>query len=101
MVLAETAALRDYELVLILKPDLSEEKVKGVIDKVTQTATSGGGSVAEPVQWGRRKLVFPMRRYREGNYILLKCKLAPRSLGEIEANLKLSEDVLRHMMVRV
>lgn len=92
--------MRDYELVLIVKPELQEEGVKGVLDKVGQTLAARGGGVGEITPWGKRRLAYPVKHYREGNYVLLKCKVAPESLPDLETSLKLSDDVLRHMLAR-
>ena len=92
--------MRDYELVLIVKPEVQEEGVKVILDKVGQTMAARGGSIDETTPWGKRRLAYPVKHYREGNYVLLKCKLSPDSVGDIETSLKLSEDVLRHMLSR-
>ena len=92
--------MRDYELVVIVSPEVIDEKISNVVDKVTGFITSKGGNVTEVSQWGRRKLAYPIGQYLEGNYVLTRFKLEPKVTKEIKANLHLSNEVIRHLLVR-
>mgnify|MGYP005863053795 CR=1 FL=1 len=92
--------MRDYELVVIISPDVAEEDVPNTIDKVSQFITSRGGEVVEVDRWGRRKLAYPITRHTEGNYVLTQFKLDPTQVAELEASLELAEEVIRHLLVR-
>lgn len=99
MVIADI--LRDYELALVLSPELEEEGVTSIVDRFTQMVTNGGGEVKEIDRWGRRKLAYPIRRHLEGHYIVTQLRLQPHQARELEANFRLWEEVLRHLLVRV
>lgn len=90
-----------YELVVILNPELADDGVHGFIDRLKGLVSSIGGSVEETVEWGRRKLAYPIKRRTEGKYVLAKVKLQPPSTKELENSLRLSEEVLRHLLVKV
>ena len=92
--------MHDYEMVMIISPDVPEEEVPGTIEKVGQFITGRGGEVAEVDRWGRRKLAYPIRRYTEGNYVLTQFKLDPTQVADLEASLELTEEVIRHLVVR-
>jgi len=92
--------LRDYELVIIISPDVPEEEVPGTIDKVGQLITSRGGEVAEVDRWGRRKLAYPIMRYTEGEYVLTQFKFDPTQVADLEASMDLTEEVIRYVVVR-
>jgi small subunit ribosomal protein S6 len=92
--------LRDYELVVIISPDVPEEEVPTTIDKLSQFITGRGGEVAEVDHWGRRKLAYPIRQHTEGNYVLTQFKLDPTQVADLEASLELTEEVIRHLVVR-
>jgi small subunit ribosomal protein S6 len=92
--------LRQYELVVVMNPDIPEEDVPAAIDRVTSTVTNRGGEIEEVVPWGRRKLAYPIARQIEGNYVLTHIRLEPTRAREVESSLMLSEDVLRHLLVR-
>ena len=93
--------MRDYELVVILNPEISEENVPNSIEKLTGFVTGKGGTVVEVNRWGKRKLAYPINRFREGNYVLARLQLEPKLTTDLEANLKLSADVIRHLLVRL
>lgn len=93
--------MRDYELVLIISPEVAEEEVANTVEKVNQFITGLGGAVVDTNHWGRRKLAYPIKRFTEGNYFLTHFKLEPDHVREIEATLKVSEEVLRHLIVKV
>jgi small subunit ribosomal protein S6 len=92
--------LRDYELVLIVNPEIPEEDVPSAIDKVSQFITSRGGEVANVNRWGRRKLAYSIQRHVEGNYVVTQFRLDPNQIAGLEASLGLAEEVIRHLVVR-
>jgi small subunit ribosomal protein S6 len=93
--------LRDYELILILSPEIADEDISAQLDKVSQYVTGKGGSITETNNWGKRKLAYPIKHFREGNYLLSRLQLEPETTSDIEANLRISEKILRHMLVRL
>ena len=90
----------NYELVLIISPEVVDEEVPDVITKLSELVNKMEGSVDEVNQWGRRKLAYPIKRSTEGNYVLAKLKLKPALTKELEANLRLSGKILRHLLIR-
>jgi small subunit ribosomal protein S6 len=93
--------LRSYELVYIVRPDLDEEGLKGLTEKVAQFVASNGGKVAETNVWGKRRLAYPIHKLQEGCYVLTRIELEPQAMNELERNLKLSEEIIRYLMVRL
>jgi small subunit ribosomal protein S6 len=93
--------MRDYELVAIISPEVDEEGVSKIVDKVTQSIDSRGGVVEEIKKWGRRKLAYPIRKFMEADYILARFKLTPKSVKELEGEISASADILRYLVVKV
>ena len=93
--------MRDYEMVIIISPEVAEEDVPGTIDKVSEYINSKGGEVTQVDRWGKRKLAYPINRCMEGNYVVSRFKIKPGVTAELEANLKMSETILRHMLIRL
>ena len=93
--------MREYELVIIIKPTLDDEGVTTVGDQVTKFVQAGDGEVASVDTWGRRTLAYPINNHHEGTYVLFRANLPPSSLPELERNLKLSEEIIRYLLVRV
>ncbi len=98
---AEDEHVRDYELVLIISPEVLEEKFDTVIDSVSQFITGKGGIISDVEQWGKRRLAYPIKHFEEGSYVLSRFKLKPTLSKELEANLQISEEILRHLLVKL
>jgi small subunit ribosomal protein S6 len=93
--------INEYELVLILKPELADEAVESVLNSVSQFIAGKGGEMGEIDKWGRRRLAYPIEHFLEGYYVLAKFKMNPAWSKELESGLQISDDVLRHMLVRL
>ena len=101
-VTAETGEqLRDYELVLVISPEVAEEEFEATIDNISRLITGKGGTVSDIERWGKRRLAYPIRHFVEGSYVLARFKLQPAFGKELEANLRISEEVLRHLLIRL
>jgi len=94
-------SLRDYELVMIVSPQVADEDMPATIERVQQFIQERGGQVKEVNPWGRRRLAYPIGQHLEGSYVLAQFSLDPASVRALEDNLRLSEDVLRHLVVKV
>lgn len=92
--------MREYELTFIVRPDLEDEGFTAVTDKVVGYVQSAGGEVEKTDVWGRRRLAYPIKKYNEGYYVLLGIRLEPGAQTELDRNLRLNEDVIRHLIVR-
>lgn len=96
-----TVDVNDYELVIIVTPDATEEKTEARLNGISQYITGHGGTVASVDKWGKRRLAYPIKKSFEGNYVLFKFTLPPAASRELENNLRISEDLLRYLMVRI
>ena len=92
--------MREYELTLILNPEVGEENLPGVVDKVKGWIAAGGGDVLTVTPAGRKRLAFPIGKSRDGNFFYLGTRMKSESLAEVERSIRLSEDILRHMVIR-
>jgi len=97
----EDAQLLDYELVLVISPEVAEEEFEATIDNISRLITGKGGTVSDIERWGKRRLAYPIRHFVEGSYVLARFKLQPAFGKELEANLRISEEVLRHLLIRL
>ena len=90
--------MRNYELVLILQPDLDEASFNAAIDKVKGWITEAEGSIEKADIWGKRRLAYPIRKQTEGQYALLTVKMEPTFTNKLEGNLRLLEPVMRFLI---
>jgi len=93
--------LRNYEMMVIVRPDLDEEGLQAAITRVTDVITANGGEVTKTEPWGRRRLAYPIKQVREGQYVLMQFKLEAAATAAVERTLRINEDILRFLVVRL
>jgi small subunit ribosomal protein S6 len=93
-------AVRRYELMLVLRPDAPDERAAAVIDRTTRYVVAEGGQIVKVAPWGRRRLAYPIDRYREGSYHIVVFESPAEAIAELERSLQITEDVLRYLVTR-
>src|ERR1700760_1952798 len=92
---------RFYEVMFIVRPDTLDEDVDKLIAGFEATVTNGGGTVRSTEKLGRRKLAYTVRKFNEGNYILLTVDADGKLVHELERRLRVSEPVIKFITVRM
>ena len=92
--------MREYEVLFIVRADLDDDKVQDIVKRVNTLIEKAGGSVERTNIWGKRKLAYEVKHQKEGSYILQDFQIGPDRIPELEAALKITEEVLRHLIVR-
>jgi small subunit ribosomal protein S6 len=90
----------EYEILLLLDPDLAEEQQAEVVERLRTVIEKGGGALDRHDAWGRRKLAYPIAKKDEGVYHLLTVTVGAETLDELIRILKIDDDVMRHMATR-
>jgi len=90
----------EYEILLLLDPELAEERQAEAIDRLRGLIEQGGGTFERHDVWGRRRLAYPIDKKEEGVYHLLSFTASPETLDEISRVLKIDDGVMRHMATR-
>ena len=93
--------MRTYELLFIMQPELDEEGLRAATEGVQQVIANSGGELVRVHLMGRRRLAYPIRRREAGYYVLVHAKMERSTILEVERHAKLSEDILRHLLVRL
>jgi len=91
----------DYELVYIVSPEVADDALESKIDGISQFITGREGVIADVEKWGKKKLAYPVNHFLEGNYVLTRFKISPARCKELETNLKISEEIIRHLLIKV
>lgn len=92
---------RPYELIFIVKPDVGEDTIQAAIQKTTGVVGESKGEMLTIDEWGKRKLAYPIEKCTEGHYVYLKFTALPEAINEIERLLKLNEQVIRYLTVKL
>ena len=93
--------MRRYELMLVLRPDVADDKAQSIIDRTTRQIAGGDGQIVKVAPWGRRRLAYQIDRYREGSYHIVLFDAPGEAVTELERGLLITEEVLRHLVTRV
>ena len=93
--------MRRYELMLVLRPDVADDKSQALIDRTTRGIATAGGQIIKVAPWGRRRLAYPIDRHREGSYHIILFEAPGEAIVELEHTLLITEEVLRHLVTRV
>ncbi len=89
-----------YELVYVVRPTVDEQALTAVNERVERYIATNGGEITHRDDWGKRRLAYPILKFNEGFYTVLQLNLPPTSVRELERSLKLTEEVLRYLVVR-
>jgi small subunit ribosomal protein S6 len=92
---------RSYEVMFIVRPDMEEADVDKLIAGLEQTITNGGGSIKSQEKLGRRKLSYMVRKFNDGNYVLLVINADGVLVAEVERRLRVTEPVIKFITVRM
>jgi small subunit ribosomal protein S6 len=92
--------MRRYELMLVFRPDAPDDRTAAIIDRTTRQITAAGGQIVKVAPWGRRRLAYQIDRHREGAYHIVVFEAPTTAIVELERGLLITEEVLRHLVVR-
>jgi small subunit ribosomal protein S6 len=95
-----SSAVRRYELMLVFRPDAPDDRISAIIDRTTRQLATDGGQIVKVAPWGRRRLAYPIDRHREGAYHIVVFEAPTTAIAELERGLLITEEVLRHLVVR-
>jgi len=90
-----------YETVFIARQDISTAQVEALADSFTALVAEQGGQIAKREYWGLRNLAYRFKKNRKGHYVLFNLDAPPAAVNELERNMRINEDVLRYLTVRV
>ena len=90
--------MRRYELMLLLRPDLEDDKLQAAVEKVTRAIVNAGGSLSKVSPWCKRRLAYDIGTHREASYFLIHFDIEPSQVREIERGMLISEEILRHLV---
>ena len=92
--------MRRYELMLVLAPDTPDDRVSAIIDRIARQVATTGGQIVRIAPWGRRRLAYEISRHREGSYHIVLFDGPATAVAEVESDLRITEEVLRHRVTR-
>ena len=91
--------MRKYEILFIVRP-LEEETVNAVIEKFSKLVEANGGIIEKEDRWGKKRLAYEIKKESEGFYVIFYTKCEPACINECDRVMKITDEVLKHMIVR-
>ncbi|HHW40104.1 MAG TPA: 30S ribosomal protein S6 [Syntrophomonadaceae bacterium] len=92
--------MRPYEVLFVLKPDLEEDAINAAIEKFANLIQQNQGTVEQVNRWGKKRMAYEIKKYRDGYYTLILFQGEPATAKELDRVMRLSDEVLRHIIVR-
>lgn len=92
--------MNNYELVYVLKPAIEDETKEAVLDKI-KSVIEASGEVVKVDVWGVKRLAYEIQKLREGYYVLVEFKATTDVPTELDRNLKINDNVIRHMVINI
>ncbi|MFA6321591.1 MAG: 30S ribosomal protein S6 [Candidatus Omnitrophota bacterium] len=92
--------MNNYEILFIIKPELKEEDLKNVTKAITDSVAKNGGTIKKEENWGKKQLVYPVKKSKEGYYYKLDFTADPSIVEKLEAGYRLNADILRTMVTK-
>jgi small subunit ribosomal protein S6 len=93
--------MRDYEIMFIVEPTLSDSDIETIQERLRELAVSRGAEVKKLAVWERRRMAYPVKGRRDGIYVLAELKANPSVVKALDQQLSVTENVLRHMVVKL
>lgn len=93
--------MRNYELMSIFRPDLEDQALQDAVAKLGGLVTTRGGEVGTSDIWGRRRLAYPIKDFRDGIYNVSQLKLDPKDADDLERSLQLNDQIIRYLLIRL
>ena len=92
---------RVYENLFIVRPDATEEEIDHLVDQMSKSVTTSGGTVDKVDKWGKRRLAYRVEKHREGSYVLMQFTADATAVKEFERRLRVQDSIIKFLTVRI
>ncbi|AIE61684.1 30S ribosomal protein S6 [Bacillus methanolicus] len=92
--------MRKYEIMYIIRPNIEDEAKKALVERFDNILTENGAEIIESKEWGKRRLAYEIKDFRDGIYHIINVKSEPAAVEEFSRLAKINEDIIRHIVVK-
>jgi small subunit ribosomal protein S6 len=92
--------MRKYEIMYIIRPNMEDEERKALVERFNSVLTENGAEITEVKEWGKRRLAYEIKDFRDGYYMIVNVVSEPKAVQEFDRLAKISEDIIRHIVVK-
>jgi small subunit ribosomal protein S6 len=93
--------MRVYEILFIIAPNVEETDVEGLVTQFSEVATNQGARVTKVDRMGRRRLAYPVQKFKDGHYVVLTIEGTGSEIAEIERRMRVTDAIIRHLSIRI
>ncbi|WAA12284.1 30S ribosomal protein S6 [Fervidibacillus halotolerans] len=92
--------MRKYEIMYIIRPNIEDEAKKALVERFDKILTDKGAEIIESKEWGKRRLAYEIKKFREGIYRIINVNANPEAVQEFDRLARINEDIIRHLIVK-
>jgi small subunit ribosomal protein S6 len=92
--------MKKYEVMYIIRPNIEDEAKKALVERFNNVLSDNGAEVTEAKEWGKRRLAYEINDFRDGYYMLIQVNAAAEAVQEFDRLAKISEDIIRHIVIK-
>ncbi|ASS89661.1 30S ribosomal protein S6 [Bacillaceae bacterium ZC4] len=92
--------MRKYEIMYIIRPNIEEDAKKELVERFNGILVNNGAEITEVKEWGKRRLAYEIKDFRDGIYMILNVQASPQAVEEFNRLARINEDILRHIIVK-
>jgi small subunit ribosomal protein S6 len=96
----EVTVMRKYEIMYIIRPNIEDEAKKALVERFSGILTENGAEIENVKEWGKRRLAYEINDFRDGYYMIVNAKAETAAVQEFDRLAKISEDIIRHIVVK-
>ncbi|WP_078543266.1 30S ribosomal protein S6 [Litchfieldia alkalitelluris] len=93
--------MRKYEIMYIIRPNIDDEAKKALTERFSGVLTDNGAEITNVKEWGKRRLAYEINDFRDGYYMILNVMSGSEAINEFDRLAKISEDIIRHIIVKI
>ena len=92
--------MRKYEIMYIIRPNMDEEARQALVERFNNILKENGAEITSVKEWGKRRLAYEIKKYRDGHYMIVNVVSEPKAVQEFDRLARISDDIIRHIVVR-
>jgi small subunit ribosomal protein S6 len=96
----DCVVMRKYEIMYIIRPNIDEESKKALVERFNNVLTENGAEITNVKEWGKRRLAYEIKKFRDGIYMIVNVVSKPAAVQEFDRLARISEDIIRHIIVK-
>jgi len=100
-VVSTNTQIRKYEIVFISNPEITDQEIEELVKIVSKEINDLSGTIIKTDIWGLKKLSYPIKKFKEGNYVLIEFDILPSSISKLNKTVESNETIIRSLITKI